>query len=177
MARRFGRQSAKRPIVSNKEIVDSVVFIVAGGVTTDIDVATSVNNYLGSVGTMPLGSTLLGFYLEISTNNVDNIVGRTDWFLCKRNGNEPAVNFPVPGASGGHPLRKYIFHEEKGIHQANTFDNGAANTAGGQSFRTKQFLAIPKSRRRMGEDDRWTIRVGSSENYSFCMKCIYKWYA
>ncbi len=150
---------------------------MAGGVTTDIDIATAVNAYAGSVGTMPLGSSLLGFYLEISTNNVDNIVGRTDWYLCKRNGNLSVANYPVPGATGGNINRKYIFHEEKGIHNALTFDNGTANTAGGQSFRTKQFIAIPKSKRRMGEADVWTIRVGSSENYSFCMKCIYKWYA
>ncbi len=164
------RQSGKRPIVSNKEIVDSVVFIVAGGVTTDIDIATAVNSYSGSVGTCPIGSTLLGFYLEISTNNVDNIVGRTDWYLCKRIGAIALSVFPIPGATGGANLRRWIFHEEKGIGQ------GTPTTGGGQSFRTKQFIAIPKGRRRMGEDDKWTIRVGSSENYSFCLKCIYKWY-
>jgi len=168
---RFRRQGmAKRPIVSNKEIVDSVVFIVAGGVTTDIDLATAVNDYTGTVGTVPLGTSILGFYLEISTNNVDNIVGRTDWFLCKRNGGAGFASFPTPGATGGHVNRKFIFHEEKGIGQ------GAPTTGGGQSFRTKQFIAIPRSKRRMGELDAWSLRVGSSENYSFCLKCIYKWY-
>ena len=63
-----------------------------------------------------------------------------------------------------------FFHEEKGIF------NGTATTGGGQTFRNKQFIAIPKGKRRFGEADVWTIRVGSSENYSFCMKCIYKWY-
>lgn len=169
MARRF-RQQGKRPIVSNKEIVDSVVFIVAGGVTTDIDIATVVNDYVGTVGTCPLGASLMGFYLEISTNNVDNIVGRTDWFLCKRDNGLATTNYPTPGATGGNIRRKWIFHEEKGIGQ------GTATTGGGQSFRTKQFIGIPRSKRRMGENDAWTIRVGSSENYSFCLKCIYKWY-
>jgi len=170
MARFRQRGQGKRPIVSNKEIVDGVFFIVVGGVTTDIDIATSVNDYTGTVGTCPQGSSILGFYLEISTSNVDNIVGRTDWYLCKRNGNLAVANFPTPGATGGTLNRKYIFHEEKGIGQ------GVPTTGGGQTFRTKQFLGIPKSKRRMGEADRWTIRVGSSENYSFCMKCIYKWY-
>lgn len=170
MARRFGRQSDKRPIVSNKEIVDGVFFIVAGGVTTDIDIATSVDNYIGTVGTTPHAASIKGFYLEISANNVDNIIGRTDWFLCKRESGRTAAAFPVPGGTGGDNLRKSIFHEEKGIFQ------GAATTAGGQSFRTKQFISIPRGFRRMGEDDVWTIRVGSSENYSFCLKCIYKWY-
>ncbi len=168
---RFNRSSqAKRPILSNKEIIDNTVLIVAGGVTTDVALAQSLNNYTGTVGTCPLGSTILGFYLEVSMNNVDNIIGRSDWYLCKRNGDRLLSEFPTPANTGGHKLRKFIFHEEKGIFP------GAPTTAGGQSFRTKQFIRIPKGYRRMGEDDRWTIRVGSSENYSFCLKCIYKWY-
>ncbi len=169
MARRRGL--SKRPIVTSKEIVDGVFFIVAGGVTTDIDLATAVNTYIGSVGTVPIGGKLLGFFLEVSVANVDIIVGRTDWFLCKRNSGTVAASFPAPGATGGSILRKYIYHEEKGL-----FTNPDGNTAGGQTFRTKQFIAIPRGAQRMGEGDVWTIRAGSSENYSFCIKCIYKWY-
>ncbi len=172
----FRRQSAKRPIVSVKEIVDSVVFIVAGGVNTDINIASAVNSYSGSVGTCPIGSTILGFYLETSTNNVDNIVGRTDWYLCKRPANRTFADYPSPGFTGGSLVRKLIFHESKGIGQGASFDNGAANTIGGQSTRFREFIKIPKRFRRMGEEDVWSIRVGSSENYSFCLKCIYKWY-
>ena len=170
MARFRQAQTSKRPIVSNKEIVDSVVFIVAAGVTTDIDLATAVNDYVGAVGTCPLGASILGFYLETSTNNVDNIVGRTDWLLVKRDSGLATTNFSVPGASGGNVRRKSIFHESKGIGQ------GSATTAGGQSTRMREFIKIPRKFRRMGENDAWTIRVGSSENYSFCLKCIYKWY-
>ncbi len=167
---RFRGFQAKRPIVSSKEIVDSVVFIVAGGVTTDIDIATTVNGYSGTVGTAPIGSRILGFYLETSTNNVDNIVGRTDWYLCKRNGGVSITIFPTPGATGGNVNRKYIYHESKGIGQ------GTATTGGGQSTRMREFIKIPRGAQRMGELDTWTIRVGSSENYSFCLKAIWKWY-
>ena len=167
---RFRRASPKRPIISNKEIIDSVVFIVAGGVTTDIDILNTVNNYTGGVGDCPLGSSVLGFYLETSTSNVDNIVGRTDWFLCKRPGNRVITDYPTPGATGGSPVRKLIFHESKGIGQ------GAPTTGGGQSIRMREFIKIPKGFRRCGETDKWTIRVSSSENYSFCLKAIYKWY-
>ncbi len=146
------------------------MFIVAGGVTTDITIADSVNDYAGGVGDVPLGATILGFYLETSTNNVDNIIGRTDWYICKRDGSRAIGEYPTPGATGGHILRKKIFHESKGIGQ------GSATTAGGQSTRMREFIKIPRSFRRMGENDKWTIRVGSSENYSFCLKAIYKWY-
>jgi len=167
---RFRGRGQKRPIVSNKEIVDSVVFIVAGGVTTDIDIASAVNDYTGTVGTCPLGANILGFYLETSTSNTDNIVGRTDWYLVKRTSGISASGFPTPGATGGSQFRKWIFHEEKGIFQGDTA------TVGGVPSRKTQFIAIPKGKQRMGESDAWTIRVGSSENYSFCLKCIYKWY-
>ena len=146
------------------------MLIVAGGVTTDIDIAVAVNNYTGGVGDVPMGSSVLGFYLETSTNNVDNIVGRTDWYLCKRPGNRGIGDYPSPGATGGSEVRKLIFHESKGIGQ------GSPTTAGGQSIRMREFIKIPKGFRRFGESDKWTIRIGSSENYSFCLKCIYKWY-
>jgi len=173
---RFRTSLAKRPVVSNKEIVDSVVFIVAGGVTTDIDLATCVNNYTGTIGQCPLGASILGFYLETSTNNVDNIVSRIDWILIKRTGGLGIANYPTPSSTGGHIHRRWVFHESKGMANAETFDNGTANTAGGQTTRMREFIKIPKRFRRMGEGDAWTIRVGSSENYSFCLKCIYKWY-
>ncbi len=170
MPRFRSRQSGKRPIVSSKEIIDSTVLIVAGGVTTDVDLATAVNTYSGTVGTVPLGATVLGFYLETSTNNVDNIVGRTDWYLCKRPKGLPTSAYPTPSNTGGSEKRANIFHESKGIGQ------GSPTTGGGQTIRMREFIKIPKGFRRFAENDVWTIRIGSSENYSFCIKCIYKWY-
>ena len=167
---RFQRGMAKRPIVSNKEIVDAALLIVAGGVTSDIDIATAVNDYVGSVGTVPIGSAVLGFFLETSTSNVDNIIGRTDWLLIKRENGLATTNYAVPGSSGGNVRRKAIFHESKGLGQ------GTSTTGGGQTTRMREFIKVPRKFRRMGENDAWTIRVGSSENYSFCLKCIYKWY-
>jgi len=170
MARFRGRQSGKHPIVSNKEIIDSVVLIVAGGVTTDVEIAVQINDYVGTVGTCPLGAHIKGFYLEWSTNNVDNIVGRTDWYLCKLPPGISITAFPSPGATGGNTQRRNIFHERKGIGV------GAPTTAGGQSSRQTEFIAIPKGFQRMNENAKWVIRIGSSENYSFCLKVIYKWY-
>jgi len=164
------RGMGKRPIVSNKEIIDGVFLIVVGGVTTDITLASTINTYAGTVGTCPHGTKILGFYLDASIMNVDNIVGRTDWYLCKVNGGQSITNYPTPGSTGGNQLRKLIFHEEKGIFQ------GTATTGGGNASRGRQFIRIPRGYQRMGEGDKWIIRVGSSENYSYCLKAIYKWY-
>ena len=166
---RFGRQLSKRPVNSNKEIIDSVAFLVTGGVTTDFDIAVTVNDYTGVVGTIPIGASIMGFYIESSTQVNDSILGRVDWYLCKRDNGLTLTSFPVPGATGGAARRKWIFHESKGIGQGE-----AVSTIGGQTSRMREFIKIPKRYRRMGEQDAWTIRVGASVDYSVCFKIIYK---
>ncbi len=163
------RQSGKRPINSNKEIVDAVAFLVTGGVTTDLDIATAVNDYTGTVGTVPLGSSILGFYIESSTQINDTILGRVDWILIKRDNGSSVGNYPTPGSSGAHSRRKFVFHESKGIGQGNS-----SAVIGGQTSRMREFIKIPKKFRRMGELDTWTIRAGASVDYSVCFKIIYK---
>jgi len=169
MARNRG--SAKRPIVSNKEIVDIVTVLVPAGVTTTNSIATQINDYVGTVGTMPLGAKILGFYLEVSYNLAQVIVGRADWFLAKAESGRANGDFPTPGATGGHELRKRIYHERKGI-----LDGGTTSNAGGQTAKSVEFIKIPRGVQRMGEGDRWIVRTSASTNHSFCFKAIYKWY-
>ncbi len=166
-----GRRTGKAPIVSNKEIVDSVSLLVPAGTTTIVNIATVVNDYIGSVGTMPHATNILGFYIESSYNLSQNIVGRLDWFLAKRESNRSTGSFPTPGATGGDTLRKSIFHERKGV-----LDGGPGTNIGGQTAKSVEFIKIPKGFQRMGEGDFWTIFVGASTQYSFCLKVIYKWY-
>ncbi len=165
------RQTSKRPIVSNKEIVDAVVVLAAAATTTSIDVATAVNNYTGTIGTCPLGAKIIGFYLETSYNLAQVIVGRFDWYICKREAGRSGGDFPVPSLTGGHELRKRIYHERKGI-----LDGGTTSNAGGQTSKNVEFIKISRGVQRMGENDVWTIFIGASTTHSFCMKCIYKWY-
>ncbi len=167
--RRF--QSGKRPINSNKEIIDITSLTVAAGVTTDSALATQINDYTGTVGTVPLGSSILGFYIEASAIDVSgsDLSHRIDWFLCKKPGGVSIASFPVPGATGGDDKRKWIFHEEKGI-----FPSSAVVGRGVQQVRTRSFIKVPRSKRRMAEGDAWFIRSGSSGSYSVCYKVIYK---
>ncbi len=165
------RTSSKRPINSRKEIVDAIVVAVTGGVTTDVDILDTVNNYNGTVGTVAIGSSVLGFFLETSVSGSDSIIARGDWYICKRNGNRDISDFPVPGSTGGHLLRKFIFHESKGLLQGEQ-----TSLLGGQTTRTREFVKIPRGYRRCGENDKWTIRVGASADYNYCLKAIYKVY-
>jgi len=145
---------------------------VAAGVTSDVILCTTVNDYIGTVGTCPIGATILGFYLEASTIDVSgsDLSHRIDWYIAKST-DVGIASYPVPAATGGNKLRRQIFHEEKGI-----FPSSATVGAGLQQVRTRTFVRIPKSKRRMSESAVWAIRVGSSGAYSFCLKCIYKWY-
>jgi len=148
---------------------------VAGGVTTDSALASTVNDYTGTVGTCPIGATILGFYIEASAIDVDDgtLTNRIDWFLCKVVSGFAVTTFPVPAATGGNLKRRWIFHEEKGIFS----DNPAGSVGGGTTpIRTRTFVKIPLGRRRMGEGDAWFIRSGSSGDYSVCYKIIYKWF-
>ncbi len=169
MARHFN--SGKHPIVSNKEVVDVVSLLTAGGTTTTIDVATQINDYTGAIGTMPIGAKILGFYLEISYNLSQVIVGNFDWYLALRQSNRSIGDFPIPGSVGGDKLRKKVFHERKGV-----LDGGTTSNAGGQTSKSVEFIKVPKGFQRMGELDKWIIQLRGSTSYSFCIKCIYKWY-
>ena len=169
--RRGNRKLGLVPIVSNKEVVDAAFLIVAAGVTTDVSLTLAVNDYTGTVGTCPVNCQIKGFYLETSYNSTGTVIGRLDWYLVKAPGHGVAITgYPTPGATGGSKYRSLIFHERKGIFP------GAPTTAGGQKSSSIEFISIPKKFRKMNEDDRWYIRIGASENYSFCIKCIYKWY-
>jgi len=166
-------QSGKRPIVSNKEVLDFTNITVAAGVTTDNVVAIAVNDYAGTVGTCPLGSTILGFYIEASAVDVSGsgLSHRIDWLMGYVKGNVPVTSLPTPANSGGNVLRSNVLHEEKGI-----FPSTATVGEGKQQVRTRSFVRIPKSLRRMNEGKQWVIRSGSSGAYSTCYKVIYKWY-
>ncbi len=135
-------------------------------------VVTPVNDYIGTVGTCPLGASVNSFYIESSFDNVDiDFISRIDWYLAKPTQGTGFSALPVPGSTGGSTSRNRIFHESKGLSPA-----GNAVGEGRQVSRTVKLIKVPFKYRRMGEGDIWGIRIGSSEAYSACYKIIYKWF-
>ncbi len=170
--RRSNRRNSLVPIVSNKEVIDAVVLVAGAATTTDVNIAQAINDYTGSTGTCSTNAQIKGFLVEISYANTAGTIGRFDYYLCKQPGGAQGIgNYPVPGATGGSSFRSKIFHERKGL-----FTNPGTSIAGGQMSKSIEFLAIPKRFRKMNEDDNWFIRFNGSVSYSFCLKCIYKWY-
>lgn len=169
MSRR-GRMRKLRSVVvvRNKEIVDAVSLAVTGTTVTTATIAAAVNDYVGTVGTCPLGATIKGFEIELSDIGSTGDA-RRDWYLWKSQGTVSSAG-PTPGATGGSPFRRLIIHEEKGL---------GANDGIGNPLKRTVHINIPKRYWRMAEDDEWQIRYGTSlgagDTYDLCIKAIYKW--
>ncbi len=136
---------------------------VAAGVTTVVAVATTVNDYIGTIGTCPIGSHIISINAQISYS-ISVPPNRVDWYMNKNPANQ--LTMPTPGATGGNANRKQIFHEEKGL--------GPDNLDAPPTKNTYQFL-VPQIFQRMGEDDSIQFRINSSGIYDACAKFIYKW--
>ncbi len=152
-----------RPIIhTRKEIVDSVLLSVAAGVTSTVTVASVVNNYAGTPGTVETGSKIKWIYLFVQmlpTAGTANV----DFYVIKR---PTGVVNPLPSAVGGDLARKYVLHEEKGL-PGNASD-------GAYPLTFKGVIKIPRGRQRMGEGDLVQVVLRGVDLYNACIKCIYK---
>jgi len=152
-----------RPVIhTRKEIVDSTLLGVAAGTTSTVTLASAINDYVGTVGTVEAGSVIKWIYIFvqlIETATTSNV----DFYITK---NPLGVTNPIPGATGGTPGRKYILHEEKGI-PGNSGD-------GAYPLTFKGVIKIPKGRQRMGESDTIKILLRGTGIHNACIKCIYK---
>ncbi len=164
------RRRFRYPVRHNKETVDIVTLVVAAGVTSRIVIAQSVNDYIGTVGSMPISAKVKAFWIEISYTKSESTVGRLDWYLAK----EPAgvALTPTPGATGGTLQRKYIFLERKGL----TSNDGLLEQ-GGSPARFAGWIMVPKRFQNMAEGDAFQLAFGSSTVHNVCAKVIYKWIA
>ncbi len=173
MPRSFRR--SLNPVRSNKEIIDGVFLKVTGGTVTDVTIAAAINDYVGTVGTCPIGSKIKGCFIEWSYNADSTLEGRLDWFFAKVPAGLSLASYPTPGATGGTLRRKFIFQERKGL--TNPFNTGSGFAVSSQIRGGMMFLKIPRRFQNMAEGDELGLKIHSSVNYNFCLKVIYKWFA
>jgi len=166
---RFRRFSP--PVRHNKEIIDSVLLVVAAGVTSSVAIATAVNDYIGTAGTHPISAKIKAFWLEVSYTKGENTVGRIDWLLMKKPAGVSTAGV-IPGSTGGNVARKYILLERKGLASLD-----GLLEQGGSPARFAGWIMVPKRFQNMAEGDSWEIRVGASVVHNFCLKALYKWVA
>ncbi len=159
-------RSSLRPINSVKNIVDSVNLAVSAGTTTTVDLVSTVNDYTGANATVPIGAKVSSIYLFVQMISSTTGTANHDWYIIKDPSGQ--LSFPVPGATGGALVRKFIMHEEKGI-PGNASD-------GAYPLTFKGVIKIPRGYQRCGEDDFIRIKARSADAYNMCVKAIYKFY-
>ncbi len=167
MARRMGY---KTPINSIKHVID-VSGGTTGGTQSAIELIQATRNpELTSPTNVNVGSTVGSIFISVFVlGTTGGSSGLVDWFFWKNAGNVFAVaNIPDPGNTGINSLRRFIFHEEKGL----------AATQDGTPMVFKGVIKIPPRFRRMGENDKLEIRLLTETGFDaqFCVKAIYKEY-
>ncbi len=161
------RMSPKKGIINSvKAVVDGVFLAVAAGVVTNVNLGLTVDTFVGTAGTFPIGAKIFGIYLFVNIQP-DAAVGNVDYYVSKTS---PILlaTMPIPGSTGGDASRRFILHEEKGLP--------VNRDVGGVPSQFKGVIVIPKGRQRMGDGDVIRLHLRCSSAYSACVKCIYKWY-
>ncbi len=144
-----------------------------GATSQSLPIATAVPNVDSTVfapGDVRVGAKINGFFLSIffigATGSTTG--GSINWYIIKEHANQ--TNFlPVPGQTGTSTMRNQIFHEEKGL----------AGSEDGTPMAFKGVIVVPRGMRRMREGDAFRIVFkggNDTEEWSFCIKAIYKSY-
>lgn len=154
------------PVKSVKEVLDTTLVGITGGVTTNLTLAQTLQDYAGSQFTHPVGAALRSIYLFVQIITIA-ANANVDWYIYKRRGEQQAADFPIPGVTGASVVRNQIFHEEKGIPG----DNADVNPL---TFRG--VIKIPRSFQRCRRGDEINIRFRGSADYQLCVKAVYKWF-
>lgn len=165
--RRSRARSLGTIISSVKRIVDSSGSLAAG-TTSSTTVAVGVaEGAAATVNSVPPGAHVYSMFITVNGVNTVN-PGVVDWFISKDPGGQIGAGFGNPGDTGNpanNTVRKWIFHEEKGL---------ASSTASPMIF--KGVIKIPKKMQRFDVDDEINVKIRSAGAGFFCIKAIYKYY-
>ncbi len=113
-----------------------------------------------------VGSNIGAIYLSVYIlGDSGSNSGLVDWYIWKEPGDiVTTANEPVPGNTGISVLRRFIFHEAKGLFA----------TQDGTPMVEKIVVRIPPRYRRMGDNDKFVVKILSPTTGEFCIKAIYK---
>ncbi len=166
------RMGSKRPIHSIKNVVDASGGTTGGTIST-VPLAVAVRSLSSPVSPteVTIGSTVSSIFVSVYIlGTTGGSSGLVDWYLWKTPGQTTTgVSIPDPGNTGIKSLRRFVFHEEKGL----------AATQDGTPMVFKGVIRIPPRFRRMGEDDAIQLKLLTETGFDaqFCVKAIYKQYS
>ncbi len=166
---RGNRALSLRPVDSMKNIVHDVEAIVPTGVLTTI--ARAVDNPTTAVDRdVKRGSTIKAIWLSLDMCGLGTSGGLqvTDCFLMKN----PGANLTAPlnQTEGTSNEKKFI------IKQWNYMS--MRNQDGNPPYHWEGWVKIPKRYQRMGTDDLWQLRWGTTTATAHgSVMAIYKWFS
>ncbi len=163
----MARRNLGNIINSVKNVIDTSGALVDGTASINILAKGVDAPALSVVSDVKRGCIIKNFYLSVFVfSTADGTAAPVvDWYIIKNVAGE--ITLPGPEATGVSDVKRFIFHEEKGL---------AANTSGTPMV-FKGVVRVPKHMQRMGSDDQFTLVLKIvGEAGFFCIKAIYKWY-
>ncbi len=156
-----------RPLVNSyKNVVDTSGALGAASVsTTTLAAAVEMGANAQEGASVPIGAKISAvFYsLYVFTDAIESTSPLVDVYWAKWPSS--AVTEPVPGAVGASDVKRFVFHEEKGL---------AGNRTSGTPMVIKGVLKVPKPYARFGRGEQFEMRIRSAVAGFFCAKHIYK---
>ncbi len=163
--RRSGSQL--RPINRIKHVVDSQQGITLN-VAVNVELIKAVDApVLANTNEVVTGSRVNGIYLNVEAYATTAGALANIYIMMFKNPSGVLSRIPNPNVVGASDLKKFVFHQEMRMLEQSVNGNPRSIFNG--------VIAIPKHMRRMGPDDRVTLKIFAPGVDTFvCLQCHYK---
>jgi len=170
MVFRRGNRSQLRPINSVKNIVQEISAVAAAAQATTVIAQAVDAPTLAATTEVEKACRINQIYIEVWIYGAaaDNVNSPITWMLFQNPSN--AFTTPAPSTVGASDLKRYVIAMGKGL---------VGNQAvGNPPYLIRGWFAVPKVRRRMGQDDtiNFVLINNTAGVINTCKLFIYKWY-
>ncbi len=166
----YRRAMSMRPINRIKHVIDSSATVAAAANFEFILADATDTPTLAATTSVETGCKINGFYirLEVASNEAIDLgaIPNVYFLVWKNPGNN--LTAIVPNSVGDNDNKRWVIHQEMSM-----IENGGQGSNPRTLF--NGVVVVPKGMRRMGPDDRWSVRLLSPAlNVAFCIQCHYK---
>ena len=170
----FRRRGLGNQINSLKHVVDQQLAIPAG-TSTDVVLVDVLENpsETTTANANTVGSRVLNLFLNVQVVNLTDATGLINnaymYVYLNPGGNTQGGSIPAVNEVGTSTLRKMVIHQEMAML------SDANDSIPITLF--KGVISIPKKTRRLGVEDKITLRMGTpvgGAEINACVQCIYK---
>ncbi len=160
---------AMRPVNRIKHVVDTSATITAAGAGSFVLAIASDTPTQGVTNSVQTGCTINGFYIrfETASNQVTEAGAIPNFYFYVAKNPGGNVTLPAANAVGANDNKRFVIHQEMTMIE-NQVSGNARTVFNG-------VVVVPKSMRRMGPNDVWTVTtLCPAIDTSQCVQCHYK---